>query len=207
MSESPEFPVLEQTRVPTEPLELFKEWFHAATEHSVMSYPNSMTLTTLSRDGYPDGRIVLLKGVDERGFIFYTNFRSAKARALESESRVGLNFYWDHLSRQVRVRGRAERVPSDESDAYFASRPRGSQLGAWASDQSEVLSDRTRLEERFREVERRFKGREVRRPEHWGGYVVRPMEIEFWQAAAYRLHDRLLYRREDPGWSVRRLYP
>jgi len=208
VSQDPHLPPLREDILPADPLELFSDWLKVAEEHSVMSYPNSLTLSTLGEGGYPDGRIVLLKGVDERGFIFYTNFRSAKGRAMEAEPRVGLTFYWDALGRQVRVRGRAERVPDEESDAYFAGRPRGSQLGALASFQSETLEGRGPLEERFLELERRYEGETVPRPEHWGGYVVRPVEVEFWQAAEYRLHDRFLYRRvEGDGWSTRRLYP
>jgi pyridoxamine 5'-phosphate oxidase len=203
----PDLPTLSEEILPVDPLDLFREWFRTAEEHSVMTHPDAMVLGTIGPEGHPSGRVVLLKGVDARGFSFYTNYRSAKAEDLDRDPRVSLTFYWDALGRQVRVRGTAERVSPAESDAYFASRPRGSRLGAWASDQSRELTERGSLEERFRELERRYEGHPVPRPPHWGGFIVVPAEIEFWQAGEYRLHDRFLYRKGPDGWSWRRLYP
>ena len=158
-----------------------------------------------------DARIVLVKEVTPRGFVFYTNYRSAKGRALRAEPLAALTFYWDRLAKQVRVRGPVEKVSAEESDAYFRSRPRGSRIGAWASLQSEPLESRLMLEARCREFERRYPGDEIPRPPHWGGFLVRPVEIEFWQGRDDRLHDRFLFRREgnDPegAWGVVRLNP
>lgn len=190
-----------------DPLEAFARWLSEAETESRMSYPNAATLSTVRPDGVPDGRVVLLKAVDERGFQFFTNHESDKGRALEASPRAAFTFYWDGMGRQVRVRGRVARLPAAESDAYFRSRPRGSQIGAWASAQSRPLSDRSSLEQRYREVEAEYEGREVPRPQHWGGYVLAPQEVEFWQEGRFRLHDRLLYRREGAGWGVTRLSP
>jgi pyridoxamine 5'-phosphate oxidase len=186
-----------------------------------MRYPNALTLATVDAQGRPDARIVLLKGVDARGFQFFTNYRSAKARQLEGAGHAALVFYWDATGRQVRVRGPVERLPDEESDAYFQVRPRGSRIGAWTSEQSTPIESREALEARHHETEARFQEGEVPRPEHWGGYLLRPLEVEFWREGAWRLHDRILYRREPepepaPGsgsgggftpWTVLRLQP
>jgi pyridoxamine 5'-phosphate oxidase len=180
-----------------------------------MTFPNAACLSTLRDGSWPDGRIVLLKGVDSRGFLFFTNFRSAKGKALSDNPKAALTFYWDALGRQVRVRGQVSLVGTLESEAYFRTRPRGSQIGAWASRQSEVIAGREVLDERCREIEERYVGREVPRPPHWGGFVLRPEAIEFWQGRDGRLHDRILYSRGgapagDPdgvAWAVDRLSP
>jgi pyridoxamine 5'-phosphate oxidase len=166
-----------------------------------------MTLATATPDGRPSARVVLLKGFDERGFVFYTNYEGRKSRELEANPRAALLFYWGELERQVRVEGRVSRVPDRESDAYFAGRPRGSQLGAWASEQSRPVRDRGALERRLRELEGEYEGREVPRPAFWGGYRVVPETMEFWQGRENRLHDRLRYRRAEGGWKIERLQP
>lgn len=194
-------------RLGPDPLAAFSRWLDEAEAESGMNYPNAATLSTISEAGDPDGRIVLVKGVDQRGFRFFTNYHSAKGRALEARPQAALTFYWDGMGRQVRVRGDAERLAAEESDAYFASRPRGSRLSAWASSQSRPLADRDELLARYREVEERYEGREVPRPDHWGGFLLRPREVEFWQEAPYRMHDRLLYRGADGEWTISRLSP
>ena len=167
-----------------------------------------MTVATATPDGRPSARVVLLKGFDERGFVFYTSYEGRKGRELETNPNCALVFYWGELERQVRVEGRASRVPEGESDEYFGSRPRGSQLGAWASEQSRPVEGRDVLEERLRNLEAEYEGREVFRPPFWGGYRVEPETIEFWQGRENRLHDRLVYRRSDDGeWERERLQP
>jgi pyridoxamine 5'-phosphate oxidase len=190
-----------------DPIELFGSWFELAGRE--MPLADSVCLATVDADGLPDARMVLLKGFDQRGFRFFTNQGSAKGSQLSGRPVAALVFYWRELDRQVRVRGRVERVAGDESDEYFASRPRESMIGAWASPQSEELTDRDELEGRVADVEGRFAGEEVPRPPHWGGYLVVPGEIEFWQGQIGRLHDRFRYVRagESGPWRVTRLAP
>ncbi len=193
-----------------DPIEASRCWLAEAYARSVIESPNAACLSTVGEGGWPAGRIVLVKGIEERSFVFYTSYGSAKARSLDARPRAALNFHWHDLARQLRVSGRVERVSAGESDAYFRTRPRGSQIGAWASRQSAELESRDALEERFREFEERFRAVNVPRPDHWGGYRVMPERIEFWEGRADRLHDRLLFSREDPAdgrWSVRRLSP
>ena len=190
-----------------DPVEQFRRWFDEALAANLYE-PNAMTLATATREGRPSARVVLLKGFDERGFVFYTNYEGRKARELEENPYCALAFYWGDLERQVRVEGRAGRVIKEESDAYYESRPRGSRLGTWASAQSRPVEDREALEERLRGLEAEYEGREVPRPPFWGGYRVEPESVEFWQGRENRLHDRLLYRRQDGGgWRVERLQP
>lgn len=189
-----------------DPIDLFQAWFEAAKESGIL-LPEAATLATATPDGVPSARMVLLKDVDARGFTFYTNYGSQKARELDSNPRAALCFHWAVLHRQVRVAGRVERVSDEESAAYFATRPRGSQIGAWASKQSEILTTREQLEKRARDAEERFSGQDVPLPPFWGGYRIEPLRIEFWQGRADRLHDRLVFERADDAWSSRRVYP
>lgn len=191
-----------------DPVAQFGRWFAEAEADPRIVFAEAVCLSTLGPGDTPEGRMVLLKHFDERGFVFYTNLESAKSHSLDAHPRAGMTFYWQPLGRQVRVRGEVETVSPAEADDYFGSRPRGSQLGAWASDQSRVLASRAALEARLAAVEVRHAGGEVPRPPHWSGYRIVPQAIEFWQEGASRLHDRFEYRRgEAGGWEVRRLYP
>jgi pyridoxamine 5'-phosphate oxidase len=166
-----------------------------------------MALATVDGSGQPSVRMVLLRGVDERGFVFHTNYRSRKARDLTANQKAALCFHWHTLEEQIRIEGIVEALTADESDAYFNSRPRGSQIGAWASDQSAVLPSREALEEKYRALEREYEGRAVPRPPFWGGYRLLPSLLEFWYGRPDRLHDRILYTRDGDGWRIERLYP
>jgi pyridoxamine 5'-phosphate oxidase len=190
----------------TDPHALFEDWF-AEAKASEPNDPNAMALSTVSAGGQPSSRMVLLKGHDARGFVFYTNRESRKAGELAGTAKASLLFHWKSLRRQVRIDGPVSRVSDTESDAYFASRGRDSQLGAWASDQSRPLDSRATFEARFAEMEKRFEGGDVPRPPHWGGYRVEPDAIEFWQDRAHRLHERRLFTREGGGWTEGLLYP
>jgi len=191
-----------------EPFELFDRWF-AEANASELNDPNAMALATVDADGLPDVRMVLLKGHDLRGFVFYTNSHSAKGRELGGQPKASLLFHWKSLRRQVRVRGRVEVVSEAESDAYFASRPRASQIGAWASDQSAALSARSVLEGRVSGFEAQFDGAPVPRPPHWRGYRIVPASVEFWRDRRSRLHERRVFSRvgDDGPWATRMLYP
>jgi pyridoxamine 5'-phosphate oxidase len=190
------------------PIAQFQEWFDQAKSHPKIRFAEAMCLSTIDPDGFPDGRIVLLRGLDERGFIFYTNFHSAKGRALKANPNAALTFHWAPLDFQVRIQGSAEIVSDKEADAYFSARPRESQIGAWASDQSEPLDSRETLISRFKKFEKEFAHSEVPRPAHWSGFRVVPRKIEFWINGEYRLHDRFLYvKSKDGKWQLSRLYP
>ncbi len=197
---------LDESDVDPDPLAQFRKWFDDACRAKLLE-PNAMTLATAAPDGAPSARIVLLKGADELGFAFYTDYRSQKGRELEDNPRAALVFYWGELERQVRITGTVSRVGREESDAYFRTRPRGSRLGAWASEQSAVLPGRAALEARVRELAARHPGDDVPLPPHWGGYRVRPATIEFWQGRENRLHDRVRYVRDGGGWRLQRLSP
>ncbi|MBX9882274.1 MAG: pyridoxamine 5'-phosphate oxidase [Sphingomonas sp.] len=190
----------------TDPFALFDAWFAEATT-SEPNDPNAMALATADADGRLGLRTVLLKGHDARGFVFYTNQQSRKGADLAAHARAALLFHWKSLRRQVRIEGPVSPVSDAEADAYFATRPRDSQLGAWASDQSRPLASRALFEERFAEVKARFEGGAVPRPPHWSGYRVAPERIEFWQDRAFRLHERRLFTRADDGWAEGLLYP
>ena len=189
-----------------DPVALFREWYEAAEEAGV-PLPESMSLATADGDGRPSVRIVLLKGVDEDGFVFFTNYSSRKAEELDANPRAALCFHWAGQERQVRINGPVSRISREESEEYFRTRARGSRIGAWASEQSRPLDARETLEARVKAMEDRFGEGEVPLPPFWGGYRVRPETIEFWQGRADRLHDRLVFEREGDGWSTRRLFP
>ena len=190
----------------SDPIALFETWLAAAGKTEAND-PHAMSVATVDDAGLPDVRIVLLKGLDERGFVFYTNSESAKGEQLRGQGKAALCFHWKSQKRQVRVRGTVEPVSAAESDAYFASRARGSRIGAWASDQSRPVADREALIEKTAAIEARFEGGDVPRPDHWYGWRVKPDYIEFWQDGAFRLHDRIVFRKEEDGWSKTRLYP
>lgn len=197
---------LDLADVATEPIAQFTAWFDDVLR-AELPEPNAMTLATVRDDGTPDARIVLLKGVDARGFTFYTDHRSQKGRDLAAHAHAALVFHWHALERQVRIRGTVTMLPTDESAAYYASRPIGSRIGAWASVQSSVLPDRATLDARVREAEARFAHDAPPLPPHWGGYIVSPVAVEFWQGRPSRLHDRLRYTRHDDAWRIERLSP
>jgi len=196
---------LEAEDLGPDPIAAFRTWL-ADAEAAGVPLPNAMALATADADGLPSVRHVLLRGVDEHGFVFFTNRESRKGRQLAENASTALVFLWKELDRQVSVTGRAEPVDDDASDAYFATRPRDARIGAWASPQSASIRDRDELDRRVSEAEARFPG-DVPRPPYWGGYVVRPETIEFWQGRRHRLHDRILYTREATGWRVERLAP
>lgn len=205
---------LDESHLAPTPLAQFQEWFAQAHAADVME-PNAMVVATADADGRPTARTVLLKEADARGFAFYTNLTSTKSRQIEANPMVSAVFGWYPLHRQVIVTGRVESVPRAEASIYFASRPRGSQIGAWASRQSSVVPDRAALDERYARLEERFAGGEVPMPEFWGGWLIRPVSVEFWQGRASRLHDRLRYVTEEPSaslddpdpWTIHRLSP
>jgi len=197
---------LDESDLEAEPIAMFRRWMHDAVRAGVYE-PNAVVVATADAEGAPSSRIVLLKGLDARGFVFFTNYGSRKAGELAVNPRCALLFPWHQLERQVRVEGEATRLDDAENDAYFATRPRASQIGAWASSQSEVVPDRLALDERYRETAARFDGEDVPRPDEWGGYLVTPYRVEFWQGRIGRMHDRLSYRREGEDWVVERLAP
>lgn len=198
---------LDLNSVDPNPIRQFEKWFKEALE-SELPEPNAMNLASISEGGRPSSRIVLLKGVENGQFIFFTNYQSQKGRELELNPACALNFFWPELERQVRIEGVASRVDPKASDTYFQSRPRGSQIGAWASPQSTVIKDRTILEERVKVIEERHKDQKVLpRPKQWGGFGVTPFEIEFWQGRPNRLHDRIVYTFAENKWQLNRLAP
>jgi pyridoxamine 5'-phosphate oxidase len=197
---------LSEKTVPGDPLRLFHHWFTAAVKARVLD-PHAMALSTTGAAGKPTARMVLLKNLDDQGFIFFTNYLSRKGKELKRHPQAGLLFFWAPMSRQVRVEGKVKKLSARESDEYFKTRPRGSQLSAWASHQSEVVESREALEERMRELGKKYRHKKIPRPPYWGGYRVVPDSIEFWSGRLDRLHDRLLYQRKDGGWNLKRLAP
>lgn len=198
--------LLEQDVAP-DPMAQFDLWWQQALD-SNLAEPNAMTLATASADGLPSARIVLLKGLSQEGFVFFTNYRSYKAMQLEENPKACLVFFWSELERQVRITGLVKKVAAAESDAYYLSRPEGSRIGAWASPQSSVIENRNWLEEQFLKIKEQLQGKDIQRPPHWGGYVVQPVVMEFWQGRPSRLHDRIQYTlQQGGGWKIERLAP
>ena len=197
---------LDEKTIDRDPIKQFQIWFDEAV-NAKLPMPEAMTLATATPDGKPSARMVLLKQVDHDGFVFFTNYNSAKAEQLDANPHAALVFYWSQLDRQVRVEGSVTKTPAQESREYFRTRPRESQIGAWASTQSQAISSREVLEQRAHELEELYRDRDVDCPEHWGGYRLKPERIEFWKSRIGRLHDRILYQRDGGGWTITRLAP
>ncbi len=199
---------LTESNLPEDPITLFRDWFVEVEESGSAGEVNAMTVSTIGLDGFPKSRVVLLKQFTYEGFIFYTNYNSEKGKAIAANPNVCLSFFWHEMERQVIIKGVVEKVAANLSDGYFESRPEGSRLGAIVSSQSEVIPSRNYLENNLKQLEKEFAGKEISRPEHWGGYMVKPVEIEFWQGRTNRLHDRIRYKLlEDYSWKTDRLAP
>lgn len=197
-----------ETAIPIFPIELFKKWFEEVENSKLIEEPNAMTISTIGLDGFPKSRVVLLKKFDKNGFVFYTNYHSDKGKSIEKNPLVCLSFFWHSAEKQVIIKGVAEKISSEESDKYFYSRPIGSQIGAIVSNQSEVISSRDFIEEKLKNIEASLSENSIKRPENWGGYLVKPIEIEFWQGRKNRLHDRICYKLlTDFSWKIERLSP
>lgn len=199
--------VLDEKNVDPNPLQQFRKWFYEVEDDGGVDEVNAMTLSTIGLDGFPRGRVVLLKKYDENGFYFYTNYTSDKGKSILENDQVCLSFFWSSMERQVIIKGTAEKTSESDSSNYFASRPKGSQLGAWVSDQSSVVANRDVLNKELAALEEQYEGKEVPKPPFWGGFLVRPLEIEFWQGRPNRLHDRIRYRLVDWDWVIERLAP
>ena len=197
-----------EENIPEDPINLFNRWFHETEDFGGVDEVNAMTVATIGLDGFPKARVVLLKKFNEEGFIFYTNYNSEKGKAIQQNPNICLSFFWTSLERQVIIKGIAEKTINAVSDNYFASRPDGSKLGAIVSPQSEVIPNREFLETNLKKLEQEFESTEIERPKHWGGFLVRPVEVEFWQGRANRLHDRIRYQlQSDFNWKMDRLAP
>ena len=197
-----------KSNVPENPLELFQKWFYEIDNSDSMDESNAMTISTIGKDGFPKNRVVLMKRYTYEGFIFYTNYLSEKGMAIEENPNVCISFFWNQSERQIIIKGRAEKIAENLSDGYFETRPKGSQLSALVSQQSSIINNRSYLDNKLKELENEFEGKEVPRPNYWGGYLVRPIEIEFWQGRSNRLHDRIRYQlQEDYNWKIDRLSP
>lgn len=197
-----------EENIPEDPINLFNRWFHETEDFGGVDEVNAMTVATIGLDGFPKSRVVLLKKFNEEGYIFYTNYNSEKGKAIQQNPNICLSFFWTSIERQVIIKGIAEKTIEAVSDNYFASRPDGSKLGAIVSPQSEVIPNREFLETNLKKLEQEFENNEIERPKHWGGFLVRPVEVEFWQGRANRLHDRIRYQlQSDFSWKVDRLAP
>lgn len=197
-----------EANCPENPIELFQEWFLCADQTDNVDESNAMTLSTIGTDGFPKSRVVLLKKFTWEGFIFYTNYNSEKGKAIANNNNVCLSFFWPSLEQQIIIKGKAEKIAENLSDGYFESRPDGSKLGAWASNQSSVISSREELDQNLKSFETKYKNQEIPRPDHWGGFVVKPESIEFWQGRPNRMHDRIRYTlQKDFNWKMERLAP
>lgn len=199
--------ILSEETVDPNPMQQFRTWFYEVRESGGVDEVNAMTVSTFGLDGYPKGRVVLLKKYDENGFYFYTNYLSEKGKSIAHNNKVSLSFFWPNMERQVIIKGRAEKTSEDDSTNYFHSRPKGSQLGALVSRQSTVLESREALEKSLIALEEKYKNAEVPKPTDWGGYLIRPIEIEFWQGRPNRLHDRIRYTLKEEDWLITRLAP
>lgn len=198
---------LVETNLPEDPISLFQKWFHEVDDSAVHE-ANAMTISTVGLDGFPKARVVLLKRFNEDGFVFYTNYESEKGKAIAANPHICLSFFWHTLERQVIIKGLAEKVAPNLSDGYFESRPEGSKLGAIVSNQSQVISSREVLENKLKNLEQEFEGKQIPRPDYWGGFIVKPISIEFWQGRPNRLHDRIRYTLQDDfSWKIERLAP
>ena len=195
--------------VPENPMELFQKWYYEVEEYgSTTEEANAMTVATVGKDGFPKNRVVLLKKYTWEGFIFYTNYESEKGKAISENPNICLSFFWHDMEQQIIIKGIAEKTSENLSDGYFDSRPDGSKLGAWASNQSSVVENREALDDNLKEFENKFEGQEIPRPAHWGGFLVKPISIEFWQGRPNRMHDRIRYTlQEDFNWKIERLAP
>lgn len=197
-----------ETTIPDDPIQLFHKWFYEAEENEVSDEVNAMTVASIGLDGFPKSRVVLLKKFNEEGFVFYTNYDSEKGKAILAEPKVCLSFFWSGMERQVIIKGIAEKTSDYMSEAYFDSRPKGSKLGAIVSAQSQVIPSRAYLDSELKKLEEKYANQEITRPSHWGGFLVRPISVEFWQGRANRLHDRIRYAlQENYSWKIERLAP
>ena len=193
--------------IPKNPFELFSEWFREVEAAGGVEEANAMTVSSIGKDGFPKSRVVLLKSYNEEGFVFFTNYNSEKGKAILDNPKVCISFFWPNLERQVIIKGEALKLSKEASENYFCQRPRGSQIGAWASDQSEAITSREVLSKRVTELEEKFKNQQIPKPDHWGGFLIAPHSIEFWQGRPNRLHDRMLYSLASDSWSHIRLAP
>ena len=197
-----------ESNCPKHPMELFEQWFLSADNSNTIEEANAVTLSTIGQDQFPKNRIVLLKKFSKDGFIFYTNYNSEKGKSIQKNNHICLSFFWPALEQQIIIKGIAEKLTKDVSDNYFESRPEGSKLGAWASNQSSVVKSRDELEDSLKSYQKEFQGKKIPRPPHWGGFIAKPISIEFWQGRPNRMHDRILYTLlEDFSWKIERLAP
>jgi len=196
-----------ESQITENPYHLFNQWFENAKEHTSVDEVNAMGLSTIGLDGYPKTRIVLLKEIDAGNFVFYTNYNSEKGASMAANDKVSLHFFWPALERQITIKGTVEKVSREQSEIYYRTRPRGSQIGAWASSQSSIVKDRAALDKSLEHFTEKFEGVEVPLPDFWGGYAVTPVSFEFWQGRPNRLHDRIIYETASDSWSHKRLAP